>query len=134
MPIPDLDENGLLPFGIHQCTLDEIEARFGRFQSTDRRPVLMRRLRSFVTELQTAGIVRAIVIDGSFVTSITSPNDIDILLVVAAGHDFRADLTPTKYLVVDRRRAAKYMVWTFSWLRKTRLTLRRSLDFSTACA
>jgi hypothetical protein len=27
----------LLPEGIHDCTLDEIGARFGRFQTTDRR-------------------------------------------------------------------------------------------------
>jgi len=37
MPIPDLNEDGLLSEGVHDCTLDEIGARFGRFQVTDRR-------------------------------------------------------------------------------------------------
>jgi hypothetical protein len=34
MPIPPLDEDGLLPEGIHECSLEEIRARFGSFQVT----------------------------------------------------------------------------------------------------
>ena len=40
MPIPLLNENGLLPMGIHICILEEIRQRFGRFQGSDRRPHL----------------------------------------------------------------------------------------------
>jgi len=37
MPIPALNEHGLLPAGIHDCTLDELKSRFGSFQISDRR-------------------------------------------------------------------------------------------------
>jgi len=107
MPIPEFEENGLLPFGIHQCTLDDLESRFGCFQSSDRRPLLMQRLKSFLTEVRAAHVVRAIVVNGSFVTTVAAPNDLDILLVLPQGHDFRADLTPSQYLVVDRRRVRR---------------------------
>jgi len=40
MPIPDLNEDGLLPEGIHEASLEEVRERFGRFQRTDRRPDL----------------------------------------------------------------------------------------------
>jgi len=107
MPIPEFDENGLLPFGIHQCTLEDLDARFGRFQSSDRRSALMEKFRAFVAELRSAGIVRAIIVNGSFTTKVAVPNDIDLLVVLAPGHDFRADLTPSQYLVMDRRRVRR---------------------------
>ena len=54
MPIPALDPRGLLPEGIHDCTLDEIKAAFGAFQSTDRRPQLFARLAAFLAEAKAA--------------------------------------------------------------------------------
>jgi hypothetical protein len=37
----------------------------------------------------------AVLIDGSFVTAKPDPNDIDIVLVVAADYNFSKDLAPT---------------------------------------
>lgn len=104
MAIPQLDSFGLLPLGIHDCSLQDVRTRFGSFQGKDSRPRLMEKLEAFVDELRAAEIVRAIIVDGSFVTNKESPNDIDLLIVLPAGHDFRADLTPVQYRVVDRRR------------------------------
>ena len=64
----------------------------------------MAKLETFVDELRASGMVRAIIVNGSFVTNKEAPNDIDLLIVLRTGHDFRADLTPTQYRVVDRRR------------------------------
>ncbi len=50
MAIPSLDSEGFLPVGVHDCTLDEIGARFGTFQRSDRRPQLFARLQAFVAE------------------------------------------------------------------------------------
>ena len=58
----------------------------------------------FVNELRAAAIVRALIVDGSFVSTTSSPNDIDIILVLAAGHDFTADLSPLQYQIVERRK------------------------------
>jgi hypothetical protein len=68
MPIPELSEYGLLPEGIHDCTLDEIGARFGRFQKTDRRVQLFAKLCDLVDEERRAGLALALMIDGSFVS------------------------------------------------------------------
>ena len=102
VPIPNFNEHGFLPAGVHPCTLQEIRARFGKFQDSDQRPRLFSKLEIFVKELKSAAIVRALIVDGSFVSTTSSPNDIDIILVLAAGHDFTADLSPLQYQIVER--------------------------------
>jgi hypothetical protein len=104
MPIPPLDEHGLLPPGVHHCTLEEIRARFGSFQESDRRPQLFARLTAFLSEAQAARLVASVVVDGSFVTAKPEPNDIDLIVVVAPGHSFAADLSPSEYAVLSKRR------------------------------
>ena len=44
------------------------------------------------------------IVDGSFVTSKPDPNDIDLILVVAANHDFAVELSPSEYAVLSKRR------------------------------
>jgi hypothetical protein len=105
--IPSSNSSGLLPKGIYQCTLDELRARFGSFQGSDIRLRLMQKLESFLQELRSAGIVRALIVDGSFVTTKMAPNDIDLLIVLPTGHDFRADLPLAQYKVVDSRRVKR---------------------------
>jgi hypothetical protein len=107
MGIPLLSENGFLPPGVHSCGLEEMRVRFGRFQGSDQRPRLMARFESFLAEVRAAGIVRAVIINGSFVSGKAAPNDLDLLLVLPGGHDFRADLRPTQYNVLDRNRVRR---------------------------
>ena len=107
MPIPGLDGAGLLPPGVHDCTLDEVRSRFGAFQTTDRRPTLYDKFQVLVREAWATGLVAEIIIDGSFVTAKPDPNDIDLILVLIAGHDFSAELRPFEYNVLSRRQARK---------------------------
>ena len=107
MPIPALNEHGWLPDGIHDCELAEIKARFGSFQGNDRRPQLFAKLEAFCAEARTAGLVRSIFVDGSFVTAEPQPNDIDLILVVPETHDFAADLSPVEYNVLSKRRVRR---------------------------
>ena len=102
--IPALDQHGLLPVGIHDCTLAEAEARFGRFQESEHRPRLWADFTAFLREVKMSGIVESVWLDGSFVTSKSAPNDVDLILVVSASHDFSADLTPAEYNVLSKRR------------------------------
>jgi hypothetical protein len=74
MNIPPLQANGELPPGEHPATLDEIEQVYG--SSNDRRRLLMRGLRDAAAQFAQAG-VKAIWINGSFVTDKNMPNDID---------------------------------------------------------
>jgi hypothetical protein len=107
MPIPPLNEHGLLPSGIHLCSLEEIEVRFGRFQTSDRRPRLFVALREFIREVKSAGIGLALLINGSFVTAKSSPEDIDVILLVGEAHDFQSDLSPAEYNIFSAHRVRR---------------------------
>jgi len=80
--IPPFDDSGFLPPGIHPATMAEIEARFGR--ESELRRVQMESVRWMVDLAARAGVLR-IVLNGSFVTDIMEPNDVDCVLLVPSG-------------------------------------------------
>ncbi len=102
MPIPELDASGFLPVGVHDCTLAEVRARFGAFQGTDQRPGLFTRLETLVQAMQASDLFEVLLIDGSFVTAKTAPNDIDLVAVLRPGHNFERDLLMSEYTLVSR--------------------------------
>lgn len=101
MPIPDFDDN-VLPEGVHDCTLAEVEERFGRFQRSDRRMTLTERLARYLKAAKQSGIVTAVVIDGSYTTSKDEPEDIVIIAVLDATFDWTQELRPYQANVIDR--------------------------------
>src|SRR5438105_4028718 len=82
--IPPFDDSGCLPPGIHAARLDEI--RFCR--GSERWRVQMESVRWTVDLAKRAGVQR-IVLNGSFVTDIMEPNDVDRALLL--GPDFPRD-------------------------------------------
>ena len=70
---PQPNASGELPAGIHETTLDEVEAVFAR---TPKRNTLFEGLKRALENLKAAGVPR-VYIDGSFVTSKAEPNDVD---------------------------------------------------------
>lgn len=84
MPIPKLDEHGLLPAGAHDCSLEEMTARFAW---NDHRQRLMyafaRFLRSEIDDVFDFPVYA----DGSFVTDKEHPEDIDVVLELSDGSD-----------------------------------------------
>ncbi|MGD0655122.1 MAG: hypothetical protein ABSA16_12315 [Thermoguttaceae bacterium] len=80
--IPDFDDRGYLPPGLYRATLEEIEQRFGR--QSELRRVQMESLRWLVDMARRAGVLR-LVINGSFVTDVFEPNDVDCVLLGEAG-------------------------------------------------
>jgi hypothetical protein len=77
-----LNEFGCLPPGVHPATLDEIDTRFG--QLSELRRVQMESVRWMVDLATRAGVVR-VVLNGSFVTDIMEPNDVDCVLLIGRG-------------------------------------------------
>lgn len=77
--IPSFNDHGCLPPGIHTATLADIEARFA--VQSDLRKVQMESVRWMVDLAVRAGVER-IVLNGSFVTDIIEPNDVDCVLLV----------------------------------------------------
>jgi hypothetical protein len=111
MPIPALSAKGLLPVGIHDCDLHEIDATFGRFNRSDRRVSLTKRLREYVELLLTAGIGRYLYVDGSFVTGKEEPQDIDLLLVLRNDVVLDQAMPPFEYNV----RSGRFIRRTFGF-------------------
>ena len=103
MPL-ELTKAGVLPVAIHDGDLDEIERLFGGFQRSNRRMTLFAKLKEYVAALRNADIRGWLIVDGSFVMScIDEPEDIDVVLVLAADWDLKADLRPFQYNLVSKR-------------------------------
>lgn len=76
--LPEFNESGYLPPGIHRADLVEVQKRFG---SNDTRRTLLRHLDNFV-ELVRSVSAKKLILDGSFVTGKENPADIDVILVL----------------------------------------------------
>lgn len=79
MPIPPLELSGLLPPGVHDCTIEEIRSAFVEHQS-QRRSGLFAGMQRFLTLIKQIGCFEAAYIDGSFVTDKPEPFDVDVVL------------------------------------------------------
>ena len=77
--IPEFDENGYLPPGVHRATLAEIEERFGRESK-------LRRIQfesvQWMVELAVKAGAKRIIINGSYVADVYEPNDVDCVLLI----------------------------------------------------
>ena len=76
--IPEFNENGYLPPGVHLATVEEVAARFG--QESEIRQAQMDSVRWLVDLAKKAGVQR-LIINGSFVTDVLEPNDVDCALL-----------------------------------------------------
>lgn len=100
--IPDFNENGLLPPGIHLVGLEEMEERFAIFDRSDNRLRIFEQLEKFVQECRKTSIVKRVLVGGSFVTSKSEPNDFDCIVVL--NHEIvGTTLRPFEYNVISRK-------------------------------
>ncbi len=79
MPIPSFDRFGLLPDGVHSCTLEEVEAVLAW---SDKHRQLTHQLRDFISaELSPTFLtLPPLVLGGSYVTAEDNPADINLVL------------------------------------------------------
>ena len=84
MPIPELNQNGLLPRGVHDCTLAEIAGVFG---ANEHRRRLCQNLVACLEQEIRPLFAYPILVDGSFVTDKDEPEDIDIVLDLKEASD-----------------------------------------------
>jgi hypothetical protein len=99
--IPPL-EDGVLPEGVYDCTFEEIDRTFGRFQRSDRRIKLVGKLKSYLEDVRRSGLVLAVFVDGSFITGKDEPEDVDLLLVLRPDVEWDS-LRPFEYNAVSKR-------------------------------
>jgi hypothetical protein len=79
--IPEFNDDGYLPAGVHEATLEEIASRFG--QETELRRAQVQSLVWLIDLAKRAGVQR-IIVNGSFVTDKLEPNDVDCVLLRGA--------------------------------------------------
>jgi len=89
--LPEFNQDGNLPEGVHRATEAEVLSRFAT--TSPRRKWLDERLRDLLKTAESTGKLERVFLWGSFVTSKESPNDLDVLLVMAA--DFDLEQTPS---------------------------------------
>ena len=86
MPIPQLQQNGLLPTGVHDCSLDDIRASFTWNQH---RQQLFDSFLIFLRAEIRPSFPEPIYFDGSFITDKVSPDDTDVVLDLTNAPDDR---------------------------------------------
>lgn len=115
MPLPPLTDDGELPIGVHLGSLREVLDRFG--VSSDQRKAVALRLVRVHRIAQATGHLARFVIFGSFVTSKSEPNDVDILLVMADAFD-ASQLRGEAPLLFDHGAAQGHFGASVFWLRR----------------
>ena len=79
--IPPFNDDGYLPAGVFQATMEEIAVRFGR--QSEIRQSQMESLGWLIELARRIGAER-LIINGSFVTDVLEPNDVDCVLLIPA--------------------------------------------------
>jgi hypothetical protein len=85
--LPELDENGNLPKGVHRCTLQEVKEVFGT--SSARRKWSAGNPERIIGFAKSTGKLEPVFLWGSFLSTKEFPRDLDLLLVVR--NDFSID-------------------------------------------
>lgn len=90
--LPEFNNNGNLPEGIHLATEEEVFVRFAT--TSARRQWLGEQLRSLLALAKSTRQLSRVFLWGSFVTRKENPNDVDVLLVMDT--NFAFDILPAQ--------------------------------------
>jgi hypothetical protein len=114
MSLPEFNEFGDLPEGVHVVSLAEIITRFGSGSSL-REAVTDRLQRIYELAIGTGGLDRFIVF-GSYVSDKSAPNDVDVIQVMQDDIHHKA-CTPEALALFDHNRAASELGASIFWVR-----------------
>jgi hypothetical protein len=78
--LPNFNEQGDLPVGVHKASLAEFLAHFG--SDGGQRGLVTRRLLHVLNLAKRTGCLKRFIIFGSYITSKPNPNDADVILVM----------------------------------------------------
>jgi hypothetical protein len=115
MSIPEFNNAGDLPVGVHRATIDEVVARFG--SHTTRRQAVTAILLEIYRLVRDTGKLDRFIIYGSYVTAKPDPNDVDIFLVMT--EDFELDeLTGKTRIVFSHSQAQDELGASVFWVNR----------------
>lgn len=115
MSLPEFNEHGDLPPGIHKATLNEILSRFGS-DSTTRKVLGLRLKRIYQIALDTGHLARFIIFS-SFITEKADPNDVDVFMLMDDDFDFSKATGETRFLF-DHNLAQSHFGCSVFWVRR----------------
>jgi hypothetical protein len=114
MPLPEFNEFGDLPEGNYRASLEEVIGRFGA--GTPQRQAVTSRLRRIHKLAVATGYLDRIVVFGSYVSDVSEPNDVDVILVMR--NDFRSEDCPVESAVLfDHAHANDELGASIFWIR-----------------
>ena len=114
MSLPEFNEAGDLPAGLHAASLSEVLVRFGA--GKPRRIDVTGRLRRILDLAVATGHLDRLVIFGSYVSEKAEPNDIDVILVMRG--DFAVEGCRAESRVLfDHARAHDELGASVFWVR-----------------
>jgi len=114
VPLAGFTSRGDLPEGIHKASLADVNARFG--SGTVQRKVIALRLERIHRISVTTGHLKRFVIFGSYVTSKSAPNDVDIFMIMDDDFDM-SRLTGEARLLFEHGVAQDHFGASVFWLR-----------------
>ena len=97
------DPDGWLPEGIYPTTIEEIDRVFGTTMGRESRPDLMGKLMNFIKEVAEVSWIKAIIVNGGFVSLRPDPNDIDILIVLDDNYVNSSSPSAMEENILDKR-------------------------------
>jgi hypothetical protein len=100
--------------GVHLATLDEVCSHFG---ATFRRAIISQRLTRVYRLAQATGHLARFIVFGSFVTTKSEPNDVDIFLLMEDSFDV-TNVSSEARLVFDHAAAQNSLGASVFWLRR----------------
>jgi hypothetical protein len=114
MPLPEFNEFGDLPEGKYPASLAEVIARFG--SGTAQRTAVTARLQRICRLAIAAGHLDRLVVFGSYVSDVSEPNDVDVILVMR--NEFRPEDCPAEAAALfDHARANDELGASVFWVR-----------------
>ena len=126
MALPNLNDAGELPIGIHQVTIDEVIAQFG--SGTLQREIVTARLQRIYQIAKGTGNLQQLIIFGSYITAKRKPNDVDVVIVFSDDFDLTTCSEETKRLL-DHQQAENEFGASIFWIRPSLLLLETLDEF-----
>jgi hypothetical protein len=114
--LPEFNESGDLPTGVHEVSLAETVARFGT--GSDRRKLIARRLERVHHIASQTGRLARFVVFGSFVTDKREPNDVDVFMIMDDHFDLGSLAGESRLLFVDHGTAQDHFGASIFWMRR----------------
>lgn len=115
MPLPLFTESGDLPLGVHRAALHEVGERLG--SGTPQRRRVFLRLERLYSLARGSGHLARVIVFGSFVTTKSEPNDVDVFLLMADSFDVSV-MTGETRLLFDHLAADAHFGASVFWLRR----------------